>query len=89
LGKEDVNYLRIIEEEGGYDEDNDRAIIEIAGPVSEFLDGLKKLVPLVEKEFLIENAKGTLKLNPLLAAKNPFDPNTTLPEPDDMDAGEL
>ncbi len=84
LRRQDINYLRVIEEYGGYDEDNDPAILQIAGPVSEFLDGLKKLLPLVSKELLIENAKGTLKINPLLATQNPFDPNLTLPEPDDM-----
>ncbi len=89
LKSEDLNYLRVIEEYGGYDEDNDSAIREIAGSLSEFLDGLKKLKPLVEKEYLIENVKGAYKLNPLLAAQNPFDPATVLPEPDDMDAGDI
>ena len=88
LKRQDANYLRVIEESGGYDEDKSQAINEIAGPVAEFLDGLKKLVPLVHKELLIENARGTFKLNPLLAAQNVFT-DDNLPEPDDMDAGEL
>ena len=88
LKREDINYLRIIEETGGYNEDNSEAIVEIAGDYGEFLDGLPKLKFLIKEEFLIENFKGTLKLNPLLAAQNPFTAED-LPEPDDMDAGEL
>jgi hypothetical protein len=92
LGKlkpEDIHYLQVIEKYGGYDEDNDSAINEIAGPFGEFLDGLKKLHPMRNEGLLIENAKGTLKLNPLLATQNPFDPNNALPEPDDMDTEEV
>ncbi len=88
LKPEDIRYLKIIEETGGYDEDNSKAITEIAGDYGEFLDGLPKLKSLITKEFLIENVRGAFKSNPLLAEQNVFADND-LPEPDDMDAGEL
>lgn len=88
LKREDINYLKIIEDKGGYDEDNSKAITEIAGDYGEFLEGLPKLKTLITKEFLIENIKGTFIRNPLLAAQNPFT-DEDLAEPDDMDAGEL